>query len=121
MTTAVSKALLLNIEAFLADNGVRRSVGSFALNYTNPQGSWTQQAFSLNPAESRTIQSPTGGVAATVLRVTSPVRVELTLDDVDNPSAEFSVNKSLVLDSPVQQVVISNEGSTVSQVILFQC
>ncbi len=121
MPSAVSKALLLNLEAFLADNGVRRSVGSFALNYTNPQGTWNQSAFSLNPGESRTITSPAGGVSATVLRVTSPVRAELTLDDVSNPSAEFSVNKSLVLDAPVQQMVLSNEGSTVSQVILFQC
>jgi hypothetical protein len=121
MATAVSKALLLNIEAFLADNGVRRSVGSFALNYTNPQGTWNQSAFSLNPGETRTINSPSSGVAATVLRVTAPVRVELTLADVANPSAEFSVTKSLVLDAPVQQMVISNEGLTVSQVILFQC
>ena len=119
--TSVSKALLLNLEAFLADNGVRRSVGSFALNYTNAQSNWSQLVFSLNPGETRTISSPATGVSATVLRVSSPVRAEVTLDDVDNPSAEFTVNKALLLDSPVQQLVLSNTGTTVSQVVLLQC
>jgi hypothetical protein len=113
-------ALIVNLEVFLADNRVRRSAGSFALNYQGT-GAWTQTQFSLAPAETRTVTAPAGGASSTVMRVSSPVEVDLTLSNPDHPSGHLSVSKALLLDASVQQMVITNAGSAVSQVVLFQC
>ena len=114
---SVVKALLLNLEAFLADNGVRRSVGSFSLNYSTPGGQFVTTQVTLNPGESRSLafNVPT---AALVVRTTRPLSAECTHED---GSFAITVSKSLVLDHPLTQLVLENEGADIAQVVVIQC
>lgn len=114
---SVVKALLLNIEAFMADNGVRRSAGSFSMNYSTPVSQFVTTQMTLNPAESRSLATP-DGTAATVIRTTGPLTAECTHE---GGSFEIAVNKSLVLDQSLTQLVLTNNGLVAVQVAVIQC
>lgn len=116
--SSVVKALLLNVEAFLADSGVRRSVGGFALNYSSADASVSTHQFTLNPGETKTLTVPGLGANAVVLRCTAPVVCDVTTSTPG--SFQVPVAKCLVLDAPVTQMVISNPGTVASQIIFIQ-
>lgn len=116
--SSVVKALLLNIEAFLADNGVRRSVAGFALNYSSTNASFVTNQFTLNPGETRTVTVPGLGANAVVLRCTAPLTVDVTTSTPG--SFQVPVKKCLVLDAPVTQIVMTNPGTEASQIVLIQ-
>lgn len=116
--SSVVPALLVNCEAFLADDGVRRSVGMFSMNYTRPDAAFNTTQITLNPGQSTTILVPGQGTAALMMRTTAPVRAEFTTED---GSFGFVVSKSLVLDQPVTQAIISNEGTSAARIVVIQC
>lgn len=116
--SSVAQALLVNCEAFLADDGVRRSVGMFSMNYTRPDAAFNTTQLTLNPGQSLTLNPPGQGSAAVLVRATSPVRAEFTHD---GGSFELVVNKSLLLDQSVTQMIFSNEGPTASKLVVIQC
>lgn len=116
--SSVAQALLVNCEAFLADDGIRRSVGMFSMNYTRPDAAFNTTQLTLNPGQSTTIQAQGQGTAAVMVRTTAPIRADFSADDGD---FGFVINKSLLLDHPVTQMVFSNEGAVVSKLVVIQC
>jgi len=118
MTSAVSKAVLLNVNAFLADNNIRRSVGSFSFNYSSPSTNVVNNYITLNPSEVFTWSSPGSSTAATLIVVSNPIKVDVTFNNGDAYSVV--VNKMHFVDGDVAQVVFENTGLVVSSLTLLQ-
>ncbi len=117
-TPTPSKAVLLNVGAFLADNNVRRNVGAFTYNFPSPTAAVDTRHASINPGEVLSWTSQMNPSAVTFLNCSSPLNVSLNLGD--GTSMALVVNKVLVLDSDVRSLVIENTGTAVSKLFLLQ-
>ena len=119
MPTANTKAILLNLGAFLADNNVRRNVQSLTYNYNSPSANVVQTQLTLNPGETFTWSSPMSPSAVTVISCTSPLNLSVTLRPTGSYAAR--VNKLHIIDDDVGQLVLTNPSTTtISRLILIQ-
>jgi hypothetical protein len=115
---AVSKAVLLNIGAFLADNNIRRNVGSFTYNYPSQTASVVTHFLTLNPSETTTWVTPMASSALTFLSCNGPLSASVTL----RPSGgyDLEVNRLHIVDSDVGQLVLTNPGTSAVNVAIIQ-
>jgi hypothetical protein len=119
MPTAITKAILLNLGAFLADNNIRRNVSSLTYNYNSPAGNVVVNQMTVNPGETFTWNSPMSPSAVTVISTTSPLTISVTL----RPSGSYATkaNKLHIVDDDVGQVVLTNPSTTVpARLIIIQ-
>lgn len=118
-TSPVSKAVLFNIGAFLADNNIRRNIGAFTANYTSPTASAVTNHVTLNPGDSFTWNAPMDPSAVTFVTCTAPLEASLTVAGV---GADYSltINKMHLTDVDVRQIVFENTGTTVSKLVIIQ-
>jgi ABC-type uncharacterized transport system YnjBCD ATPase subunit len=114
----VSKAILLNLGVYLADNGIRRSIASFAYNFTSPSSNVVNTYLTLNPGEVFTWVTPSAVTAATLVSCSGPLKLDITLPAA--VSYTITANKVHLVDSDVRQVVIKNEGATAVNLVLIQ-
>lgn len=107
---AVTKAVLLNIGAFLADNNVRRNVGAFSYNFTSPTANLVTNYLSLNPGDTITWNTPMTSSVFTMLSCNGNLTVSFTF----RPSGSYNltVGKVHIVDSDVGQMVITNPSAT---------
>lgn len=107
---AITKAVLLNLGVFLAEDGLRRNVGSFAYNFTSPTASVNTNSFTLLPLEVFTWVTPMASSVLTLVSANGPLDLALTL----RPAGGYSLTASRlhVCDSDVGQLVITNTSTT---------
>lgn len=115
---AITRSVLVNLGIFSADNGVRRSVGSFSKNYLTANGGVTVIYQNLLPGDTYTF-TPTATAACIVLDTTGPLTVDVNqaavLTGVNaRPVGSYSVvvNQSLLIDDPTTGLVITNKSTT---------
>lgn len=115
---AVSKAVLLNIGAFLADNNIRRSVGAFSYNYASETASVVNNFLTLNPGETYTWVTPMAASSVTFLSCNGVLGMSVTL----RPSGGYAIDvkKLHIIDSDVGQLVLTNPGATAVNVSIIQ-
>lgn len=115
-----TKAVLLNLGVFTADNNLRRNVSTLAYNFTSPTASVMTNNFTLFPGESSTLNTPMSISALTLLTTTS----ELTVNIIPRTGTPYTltVAKLHLVDSDIAQVVLTNPSSTESaRVTVIQC
>lgn len=117
-TTPVSRAVLLNIGAFLADNNVRRNVGAYTYNFTSPTANAVTNYVTLNPGDTFTWTTPMNPSAVTFVSCTAPLKADVTLAEGDPYS--LNVKSVHLVDSDVRQMVFENKGNTVSKLTILQ-
>lgn len=121
MATAPSKSVALNIGAFLVHNNVRRNISSLAYNFSSPTANVITNNLSLNIGDTLTFNTPMSVSSFTLVSSTSPLDVDFTLDaSAPTPSYSLSLNRVHLVDSDVRQIVLTNNGSSVANVILIQ-
>ena len=120
MATSVSKAVLVNISAFLADNGIRRSVGTFALNFSSPSSNVVNNYMTLNPGETFAWNSPGLPNSVTLLSTEGPLTCDFNLAGPPAASYSITVNKAHLVDTSVASLVITNPGTTAVRFVLIQ-
>lgn len=115
---AVSKAVLLNVGAFLSDNNIRRSVGAFSYNFASASANVVTNFFTLNPGETVSWLTPMAESSITFLSCNG----ELDLSVVLRPSGGYSlgVKKLHIVDSDVGQLTLTNPGVSAVNVSIIQ-
>jgi hypothetical protein len=117
-TSPVSRAVLLNIGAFLADNNVRRNVGAFTYNFTSPTANAVTNYVTVNPGDTFTWNTPMNPSAVTFISCSAPLEASLTL--AGGTDYSLTIKSVHLVDSDVRQVVFENTGSVVSKLVILQ-
>jgi hypothetical protein len=106
-----TKAVLLNVGAFLADNGLRRSIGAYSYNYTSPTANIVTNSFSLLPSQTITWNTPMTSSAVTMVSSNGGINVDFTL----RPLGSYSLSgvRLHVVDSDVGQMILTNPSASV--------
>lgn len=122
--TLPTKAVLLDIRSFLADNNIRRSTAAFSVNYGSDSGDVSSSAFTIGPTLSKTIASQLSPCVVTVLRTSLPLTVEITVrpPDVLLPPTVFTVvvSKMMILDSDIVTLSFTNPNATETAKVTLQ-
>ncbi len=115
------KSLIINLGLFQGDNNVRRNIGAYSVNYATAENQRTQKVEQDLPAGTSVTFNlgSTLDTSVTVLRVSNRVRVDYTLKSLGSGSlvrpadVEITayVNRLLVIDDNVGELVITNDSS----------
>lgn len=105
-----SKALMLDVRTFVADNNIRRNTSSFSVNYGSTSENVSQSLVVLAPSESKVFQPPMNPTVVTVLRTTSPVTAQIT--PRNGSTFTVTVSKLLILDADISMMILINSSST---------
>lgn len=110
-----SRALLLQIEAFVAENNIRRSVLLCATNTQNASGSLSDMSAVLQtqaqpPADSLNFVCATGNKATMIRTTTGPVRIVVTFE-AQNP-VTFTVDSIFLVTSNISALSLHNDSLT---------
>lgn len=123
------RAVLLNVGVFLADNGIRRSVASLPCNYQTVDASTTQLNVTIPAASSYTFRPVATPSSILVVQTSLPLLANVTLDPLigepfqtARPAIVYktAVNKLLVIDDAVDQVVFENLGTESARLSVIQ-
>ena len=112
------KALMFDIRVFLADNNLRRSTASFAVNYGSESEDVLLNALTLAPGASKQLVTPMTVSVVTLLRTTLPLQATIKLRD--NTTFLVPINRLLILDADIAQIDITNPSTTESAKITVQ-
>ncbi len=120
MATSPTKAVLLDLRAYLADNNVRRSIASFSLNYGSTSESVSLQSFVLAPNGVLTITTPMNPSVVTMVFTDTPLTAVLTLRNASTLS--FNLNTLFVIDNDITSIVLTSPSSNANsaQVTVLQ-
>jgi hypothetical protein len=118
MPSAVSKAILLNLGAFLADNGIRRSVASFAYNFTSASSNVINNMLTMNAGDVHSWSSPTATTSVTLISTSQPLQLDITL--ANGTSYRTMARKVHLVDDDVRQVVVENTGTSIANLVILQ-
>lgn len=123
------RAVLLNVGVFLADNGIRRSVASLPCNYQTVDASTTQLNVTIPAAGTYTFRPTATPSSILVVQTSLPLLANVTLDPLigepfqtGRPAIVYktAVNKLLVIDDAVDQVVFENLGAESARLSVIQ-
>lgn len=124
---AATRAVLLNIAAFFADNNIRRSIATFSANYVTSGSSSNVNYQTVAAGATYTYTPPSLPTSVLVINSSSPLFATInfasvTLNGVTraSDSVQAVVNGNLVLDDQVTQVVLSNPQTYDIQVSIVQ-
>jgi hypothetical protein len=120
MTT---KAVLLNLGVFSADNNTRRSLSALAYNFTSPTAAVNRIDLRLLPGELVTWNTPVTSSSFSLISAESPLKVSVTLaPEGANPAVSYTLDnvRLHILDKDVRQIVIENTGTTTVPVLIVQ-
>lgn len=125
----LTRAVLLNVGVFLADNGIRRSVASLPCNYQTVDASTSQLNVTIPPASTYTFRPTATPSSILVAQTSLPLLAHVTLDPIvgepmqtARPAATYKtvVNKLFILDDAVDQVVFENLGTEPARLSVIQ-
>lgn len=122
--TTVTRALVINVGVMQANNNTRRSIGAFALNFPSANNTISNVVMDLAPGTSVTFNPTNLSTALTMLRCSSPVSIQYTLNAVGTVRPNPVVVNSLVtsffmIDDSVGNVIVSNAGLSATSTINF--
>ncbi len=105
-----AKALLLQVETFLANNNVKQSIGTFNINVQKDTADIRQITTVVTANGGSYTFTPGSGNTLTVIKVSKPMLADVTFSD----SGGFSqtINEILILDTEVSQIVLTNENAS---------
>ncbi len=111
---SATKAVILNVGAFLADNNIRRNVATLSLNYSSATAGQVTSYLTLNPSETQTWVTPSSlnPSAITMINVSGGT-LDCTLTFNDGTTGyRLVVQKMHLVDRSVSQIVMTNPSST---------
>lgn len=122
---SITRAMVINVGLFQADNNIRRSVGAYSLNYPSPTNSVNQQVVDLPAGQTIVFNSTNGATALTMLRCTLPVTLQYRLNVIavvrPSPVTVNSFAKSFfMVDDDVGSVTITNSGTATTTINFVQ-
>lgn len=121
MTT---KAVLVNLGVFLADNNIRRSIGSYSYNFTSPTASVSTVNLTLLPGQSTTWTTPVTTSSCTLVAASGGVNMSFTfaLEQGESAPSSYAVQNSKLhfVDKDVRQAVIHNSGTSNVSLTIIQ-
>lgn len=118
----MSKALLINLGVYLADNNIRRNLATFTFNFTSPTASVSRNDFTLNAGETLTLNT---SMAESVFHcIQTNVALNATVNfSLASGIASYNVpiRKLYIIDADARQIVLTNTSLTDSaKVTIFQ-
>ena len=110
--------LVLELSILKGLNQIRRNIGRVSSSYLDVR-ELTQLTLELTPGQSQTLPA----CSTLVLKTSGSLYGILTTSDSlgVSSSVELQVNQLLVLDSPIDQLELTNTGSENIQVIVILC
>ena len=117
MPSTNNRALLLQLEAFMADNNIRRGLFTVVANAQATDSNVIEQTFAIEPNTSRAfVCLPTN--TATVIRASKTVKIKMKINQVD---VEGDINSLFVYTGPLEEIELSvNLGQPTSQIRILQ-
>lgn len=112
MASNLTRAILMNVGVFLADNNVRRNTGSYTFNYTTQTGNTTKDYVTVPAGGTHTWTTPSGmnPSVLTLIVASSAITASVTLRDAN--SYTLTISQLHVVDDNVQEVVFNNDSLT---------
>jgi hypothetical protein len=117
MSTA--RALLADVDVFLAEGNIRRGVGKFANNMlaASANSRFQEQKLTVVASTSEVISSVSGNVA-TIIRCTKPIKITVTVAPSTMPTV-FSVASLFIYTGELGDLTIANDSATVDSKVTF--
>lgn len=112
-----TRAILLEVQTFFADNNLRRNVAGFSANYGSTSDSVAMQSFTLEPGAFKLLESPVPRNVVTLLRTTSPLTAQLT---VGASTLEMTISKMFVIDAEISAIRLTNPSNKDAAKVSFQ-
>jgi hypothetical protein len=116
MPSIKNKALLLNVDVFLAENNIRRGISSFAVNAQAEDQAFREQSL-IVPANTTKTYASLHPNTLTVVRTTKPLQVTMQRGE---DASSFVINSIWIFSSAFDALVMNNEGSEDAQVFIVQ-
>ena len=119
----VNKALILNVGVFDAHTSVKKSNGSYSLNYSNAASNISRAELDVEPSSGFTWQAPMIPTSVTMVRVTNgPIQANVILAEVAGVRAVpesmlISINQFLILDDNVSAITFQNQKIAANDVV----
>lgn len=125
MATAITRALVINVGVFQADNNIRRNIGAYSLNYQSPTNAVTQQVADIAPGQSLTFNSTNKATTLTMLRCTTQVALQYTLNviAITRPApltVNAIANSFFMVDDNVGSFTVTNNGTATTTINFVQ-
>lgn len=114
------RALLANVEIYLAEGNIRRGVSGFANNMLakSADGEFMERRLTMASGTSNQVTSITGNVA-TVIRATKPITVTATVAPSSTPTT-FTINSIFIYTGELGDLTLANAGPVDSKVSVIQ-
>lgn len=117
MSTA--RALLADVDVFLAEGNIRRAVGKFANNMLagSENSRFQEQKLTLAPSTSEVLKSYTGNVA-TIIRCSKPIKITANVVPATMPTV-FTINSLFIYTGELGDLTIANDSASVESKVTF--
>jgi len=117
MSTA--RALLADVDVFLAEGNIRRGVGKFANNMlaASENSRFQEQKLTLLFGTSEIIKSVASNVA-TIIRCSKPIKLTVNVAPSTMPTV-FTVNSLFIYTGELGDITIANDSTTVDSKVTF--
>ena len=114
-----SRALLADVDVFLAEGNIRRGVASFANNMLAAAESsrFQEQKWTLLRGTSELVRSTLGNVA-TIIRCTKPIQITVNVLPAGVPTV-FTVASLFIYTGELGDLTIANASLTVDSKVTF--
>jgi hypothetical protein len=120
MPSTNNRALLMELQVFIAENNARRSVMLAAANAQASDGAINERSGLLEATLGTITFDCLDTNSCTIIKVTGgPVRVTAALDANVGPTV-FSIRSIIVLSTPVTSLVLDNVGTVPVQYRIIQ-
>ena len=117
--SSTSKAILVNLGVFIADNNVRRNVANSSHNFTSPTASTSTNAFTLLPGETLSLSTSMSESSVTIITCNSTVTCDFTFSSSSGVSPySVPVGSLHVVHADVRSIVISNSSTTTASAVM---
>jgi hypothetical protein len=112
-----SRALLANLDVYLAEGNVRRAVTMLANNTlsSNDSGEFREQRLNLLAGEDTVFRSIAGN-SATIIRCTKPVRLTVPIAGNGSPVV-IQITSLFVFTAELGDLTILNQSATVDSIV----
>lgn len=117
---ASDRALLANVDIYLAEGNMRRGISGFANNMlaASADGEFMERRLTLAAGTNDVIKSINGN-SATIVRATSPITVSANVGAATTPTT-FTVNSILIYTGELGDLTLANAGTVDSKVSVIQ-
>lgn len=117
MPSTNNRALLLQLEAFVADNNIRRGLFTVVANAQATDSNMIEQTFAIEAQSSRSFTCLTVNTA-TVIRASRPVKFKFKIDQTE---VEGVINSLFVYTGPLTEIELSVDADQpTSQIRILQ-